>query len=82
MLPANKILIRKISIFQLIKQKFSIDLNKANYFAGHSLGEYTALSCAGALSFSVSHSNNYGISVGTGIQEKIFLALVIHSMLI
>ena len=40
------------SIFQLIKQKFSIDLNKANYFAGHSLGEYTALSCAGALSFS------------------------------
>ena len=40
------------SIFQLIKKEFSIDLNKANYFAGHSLGEYTALSCAGALSFS------------------------------
>ena len=40
------------SIFQLIKKEFSIDLNKANYFAGHSLGEYTALSCAEALSFS------------------------------
>ena len=40
------------SIFQLIKKEFAIDLNKANYFAGHSLGEYTALSCAGALSFS------------------------------
>jgi len=40
------------SIFQLIKKEFSIDLNNANYFAGHSLGEYTALSCAGALSFS------------------------------
>ena len=40
------------TIFQLIKQEFSIDLNNANYFAGHSLGEYTALSCAGALSFS------------------------------
>ena len=40
------------SIFQLIKKKFAIDLNNANYFAGHSLGEYTALSCAGALSFS------------------------------
>ena len=39
-------------IFQLIKKEFSIDLNNANYFAGHSLGEYTALSCAGALSFS------------------------------
>jgi len=40
------------SIFQLIKKEFSIDLNNANYFAGHSLGEYTALSCAEALSFS------------------------------
>jgi len=40
------------SIFQLIKKEFAIDLNNANYFAGHSLGEYTALSCSGALSFS------------------------------
>jgi [acyl-carrier-protein] S-malonyltransferase len=27
-------------------------LSKAKYFAGHSLGEYSALSCAGYLSFS------------------------------
>ena len=40
------------SIFQLVKKKFDINLNNASYFAGHSLGEYTALSCAGALSFS------------------------------
>ena len=40
------------SIFSVIKNEFNIDLNKAKYFAGHSLGEYSALSCAGYLSFS------------------------------
>jgi [acyl-carrier-protein] S-malonyltransferase len=40
------------SIFKLIKEEFGIKLNKANYFAGHSLGEYSALAAAGALSFS------------------------------
>jgi len=39
------------SIFQVIKKEFNIDLNKAKYFAGHSLGEYSALSCAGYLDF-------------------------------
>ena len=39
------------SIFHLIKREFNIDLNKAKYFAGHSLGEYSALSCAGYLNF-------------------------------
>ena len=39
------------SIFRLIKEEFNINLNKANFFAGHSLGEYSALTLAGALSF-------------------------------
>ncbi len=39
------------SIFKVIKEEFNIDLNKAKYFAGHSLGEYSALSCAGYLDF-------------------------------
>ena len=40
------------SIFNIVKKKFNLDLNKAKYFAGHSLGEYSALSCAGYLDFS------------------------------
>jgi [acyl-carrier-protein] S-malonyltransferase len=40
------------SIFNLVKNEFNIDLTKAKYFAGHSLGEYSALSCAGYLDFS------------------------------
>ena len=40
------------SIFKLIKEEFNIDLDKATFFAGHSLGEYSALASAGALSFS------------------------------
>ena len=34
------------SIFEVVKKEFNIDLHKAKYFAGHSLGEYSALSCA------------------------------------
>ena len=40
------------SIFQVVNKEFNIDLSKAKYFAGHSLGEYSALSCAGYLNFS------------------------------
>ena len=39
------------SIFKIIKEEFNINLNRAKYFAGHSLGEYSALSCAGYLDF-------------------------------
>ena len=39
------------SIFQVIKKEFDIDLSKAKYFAGHSLGEYSALACSGYLDF-------------------------------
>ena len=39
------------SIFKVVKEEFNINLHDAKYFAGHSLGEYSALSCAGYLDF-------------------------------
>tara|TARA_Y100000590_G_scaffold456378_1_gene606872 strand:- start:463 stop:1380 length:918 start_codon:yes stop_codon:yes gene_type:complete len=38
-----------VSIFKVLNEKFNLDLNGAKFFAGHSLGEYTALVCAGSL---------------------------------
>ena len=46
------IFIISYSIYNVINKEFNIDLSKAKYFAGHSLGEYSALSCSGYLSFS------------------------------
>ena len=40
------------SIFTVAIKEYNVDLKKAKYFAGHSLGEYSALSTAGYLNFS------------------------------
>ena len=40
------------SIFNVIKKETTFKIDKANFFAGHSLGEYSALSCSGYLDFS------------------------------
>ncbi len=39
-----------VSIFKTLNEKFNYNLNEAKFFAGHSLGEYTALVCSGSLS--------------------------------
>ena len=39
------------SIFQVLKKEFNLNLNSFKFFAGHSLGEYSALVCSNALSF-------------------------------
>ena len=39
------------SIFQILKEEFNFDFKQIKFFAGHSLGEYSALVCAGSLNF-------------------------------
>ena len=38
-----------VSIYNVLNQEFNLNLNNAKFFAGHSLGEYTALVCSGSL---------------------------------
>ena len=39
------------SIFNVLKEEFNFDLNTFKFYAGHSLGEYSALVCANSLKF-------------------------------
>ena len=39
------------SICEVIKKESSFNLHNAKFFAGHSLGEYSALACSGSLNF-------------------------------
>jgi [acyl-carrier-protein] S-malonyltransferase len=45
------ILLVSYSIYFVLKNEFNFSLEKIKYFAGHSLGEYSALLCANALNF-------------------------------
>tara|TARA_B100002051_G_scaffold197239_1_gene187148 strand:- start:320 stop:1234 length:915 start_codon:yes stop_codon:yes gene_type:complete len=39
-----------VSIFNVLNNEFNFNLKNSKFFAGHSLGEYTALVCSGSLS--------------------------------
>ena len=39
------------AIFEIIKKETSFDIGKADFFAGHSLGEYSSLACSSTINF-------------------------------
>ena len=63
------ILLVSYSIFTILKNEFNFNLEKVKYFAGHSLGEYSALLCANALTFQDSLSLLY--ERGKSMQEAV-----------
>jgi [acyl-carrier-protein] S-malonyltransferase len=63
------ILLVSYSIFTVLKNEYDFSFDKIKYFAGHSLGEYSALLCANALNFEDSLSLLY--ERGKSMQEAV-----------
>ena len=59
------------SIFEMVKRESNINLKKAKYFAGHSLGEYSALTACDALDFrsGIKLLNERGKSMQTAVPK-------------
>ncbi len=45
------IFLTSYAIFNIVQKEFGLNINKARFIAGHSLGEYSALCCYGAIKF-------------------------------
>tara|TARA_B100000686_G_C16680969_1_gene911914 strand:+ start:325 stop:1242 length:918 start_codon:yes stop_codon:yes gene_type:complete len=71
-----------VSIFHVLKQEYGLNLNNSSFFAGHSLGEYTALVCAGSLSIEKAAYllNERGKSMQESVSEKEGAMLAILGM--
>ena len=59
------------SIFEMVQRESNINLKKAKYFAGHSLGEYSALTACDALDFrsGIKLLNERGKSMQTAVPK-------------
>ena len=71
-----------VSIFNVLNKEFGLNLNNSKYFAGHSLGEYTALVCAGSLTLEKAAYllHQRGKSMQNSVSEKEGAMLAILGM--
>jgi len=67
------IFLASYSIFEMVKKESNINLNKAKYFAGHSLGEYSALAACNALDFqsAIKLLNERGKAMQTAVPKGV-----------
>ena len=63
------ILLVSYANFSVLKNEFNFNLEKVKYFAGHSLGEYSALLCANTLNFN--DALNLVFQRGKAMQEAV-----------
>ena len=68
------------SIFKVLKDEFHVDLNSFKSFAGHSLGEYSALVCSESLNFSdaiyLLHERGKAMQEAVPIGEGLMIAVI------
>ena len=66
------IFLSSYSIFEMIKKESNIDLGNAKYFAGHSLGEYSALATSNSLDFknAIKLLNERGKAMQTAVPNR------------
>ena len=71
-----------VSIFNVLNHEYGLNLNNSSFFAGHSLGEYTALVCGGSLSLEKAAYllNERGKSMQDSVSEKEGAMLAILGM--
>ena len=71
-----------VSIFHVLKKEYGLDLKDSIFFAGHSLGEYTALVCGGSLTLSQAAYllNERGKAMQDSVSEKEGAMLAILGM--
>ena len=67
------IFLASYSIFEMVKKESNINLNKAKYFAGHSLGEYSALAACNSLDFqsAIKLLNERGKAMQTAVPKGV-----------